>query len=65
MALNAQRKKVNALSNNDPAKEKESLTLQRMMEGLRNIWEPICGNVQGGKRKSRRNRKNKTSRSRR
>jgi hypothetical protein len=62
MALNAQRKKVNAMSNNDPAKEKESMTLQRMMEGLVAIWEPICGDVKGGKRNSRRNRKNRASR---
>ena len=65
MALNAQRKKVNSMSNNDPAKEKESLTLQRMMEGLVAIWDPICGQVKGGKRNSRRNRKNRASRSNR
>jgi len=68
MILNAQRKKVNAMANNNVNKEKETLALQRMMEGMRNIWEPICGNVEGGKRKTRRNRsnrKNKTSRNRR
>ena len=57
-ALNAQRKKVNSMANNNVNKEKEALALQRMMEGMRNIWEPICGNVEGGKRKTRRNRKN-------
>jgi hypothetical protein len=65
MALNAQRKKVNSMANTNVNKGKEQMALQRMMEGMRNIWEPICGDVDGGKRKTRRNRgnRNKTRRS--
>ena len=68
MALNAQRKKVNSMSNNSPEKPKEEQRLQSMMEGMRAIWEPICGQAQGGRRNTRKNRsrrnsrKNKTSR---
>jgi hypothetical protein len=59
MALNAQRKKVNSMVNS-PEKDKEAERLQSMMEGMRAIWEPICGPAAGGK--SRRNRKNRSRR---
>jgi len=65
MALNAQRRKVNSMGNNSPEKPKEQKKLQSMMEGMRAIWEPICGPAAGGKsRKNRKNRsrKNKTAR---
>lgn len=67
MALNAQRKKVNSMSNS-PEKVKEEQRLQSMMEGLVGIWEGVCGLEKGGRRNTRKNRsrrssrKNKTSR---
>jgi hypothetical protein len=62
LLLNAQRKKFEALPNSDPSKIKEGKIFQNMMEGMRNIWEPICGLATGGKKSIR---KNRTKRNRR